>query len=147
VGDGTPEAKMVAVLESIAFLLRRNLDAMRERGVSPASLRLTGGLAASEHFGRTLADLCGVPVERPRAVEATARGLAYLVAGAPRRWTVEGAESGRVLPRDDPAIRERYARWLDAMQAALERRARDRALPGRDEGGSDRSPGPAAGLN
>jgi glycerol kinase len=126
VGDGTPEAKMVAVLESIAFLLRRNLDAMSERGIAPATLRLTGGLAASEHFSRTLADLCALPLERPLAIEATARGLAYLVAGEPERWTVDATESRRLLPRDDPAIRERYARWLEAMHAALERRARKR---------------------
>ena len=125
VGDGTREAKMVAVLESIAFLLRRNLDAMRERGLAPTTLRLTGGLCASEHFGRTLADLCALPLERQRAVEATARGLAYLVAGEPER-RAGAVGSRRLAPRDDPAIRERYARWLEAMHAALESRGRSR---------------------
>jgi glycerol kinase len=127
VGEGAPEAKMVAVLESIAFLLRRNLDVMRERGLAPTIVRLTGGLAASTHFRRALADLCALPVECPRAVEATARGLAFLIAGEPDRWAAGGAESTRLLPRDHPAIHDRYAQWLAAMHAELERRGRPAA--------------------
>jgi glycerol kinase len=127
VGEDTAEAKMVAVLESIAFLLRRNLDVMRECGLAPATVRLTGGLAASAHFRRVLANLCAVPVECPRAAEATARGLAFLVSGEPDRWAARGAESTRLLPQDDAAIHQRYARWLDAMHAALERRGERQA--------------------
>jgi glycerol kinase len=127
VGEGTAEAKMVAVLESIAFLLRRNLDVMRECGLAPATIRLTGGLAASGHLRRVLADLCALPVECPRAVEATARGLAFLVAGEPDRWAAADAEPTRLLPRAHPAIHERYARWLEAMHAALQGRGQRQA--------------------
>jgi len=125
VGDGTPEEKMVAALESVAFLLRRNLDAMREAGLGPTALRLTGGLAASEYFSRVLADLSALPVERPRAAEATARGLAFLLANEPTDWSLS-PDASRIVPRPDSAIHERYGRWLDAMRTEL---ARHRKAP------------------
>lgn len=127
VGDGTPHAKLLAVLESVAFLLRRNLDAMRGAGVAPGRLRLTGGLAASARFASALADLCELPVERPAAREATAQGLAFLVAGEPRDWVVERAPV--VEPAANPALAARYAAWVEAMEAAVHRCTSSRPRP------------------
>jgi glycerol kinase len=119
IGDGAPEARMIGVLESIVFLLRRNLDAMHEAGLVPVALRLTGGLASSEYFSRLLTDLTGLPVDRPQAAEATARGLAFLLANEPA-WS-ESVRMSRLMPRPDALIQERYGRWLAAMHAELER--------------------------
>ena len=121
VGDGEPQAKMIAVLESIVFLLRRNLDAMRASGLAPARLRLTGGLAASEYFSSALADLSALPVARPVALEASARGLAFLLAGEPPCWAASTGEQALLLPLANSALQERYARWLEAMNAEVVR--------------------------
>ena len=118
VGEGDSGAKMVAVLESIAFLLQRNLEVMRECGIAPKSIRLTGGLSTSQRFAQALADLSGLCVERPPVVEATARGLAFLLAGEPSEWSrSEGLEGTK--PRDDSGLLERYGRWKEALHAEL----------------------------
>ena len=80
VGEGTVEARLLAVLESIAFLIRVNLDELRPHGPALRRIVLTGGLSASDPFCRRLADVTGLPVWRSREPEATARGLAALLA-------------------------------------------------------------------
>jgi glycerol kinase len=119
-GEGAPEARVVAVLESIAFLIRRNLDAMRAGGLAPARIRLTGGLAASGAFTKTLADLCRLAVERPPAIEATARGLGFLLASEPEDWRVS-PDRVPLVPERNAALHGRYARWLAAMEAEIGR--------------------------
>jgi glycerol kinase len=42
------------------------------------ALRVDGGMVANNWFLQFLADLLGVPVERPRVTETTALGAAYL---------------------------------------------------------------------
>jgi glycerol kinase len=122
IGEGRSEAKMVAVLESIAFLLQVNLDAMRRCGIAPRKLRVTGGLAASAHFCQVLADLSDLPLERPEVSEATARGLAFLLAGKHASWP--GAAGAALQPRaGDSALRARFTRWRAALDAALDRAA------------------------
>jgi glycerol kinase len=116
VGEGDAAARLVAVLESVAFLLRCNLDELARHGPPLRRLVLTGGLAASALFCRRLADLGGVPVWVSREPEATARGLARLVAGEPLpAWPPGPGEE--LAPREDRALAARYARWRAAMPA------------------------------
>lgn len=116
VGRGTPAAKVVAVAESIVFLLMANLEAMT-RAAPLSQLVVTGGLARQEGLVQRLADLSGLAAHRPLEQEATARGLAYLVAGCPRTW--ESSPGERFSPRDNPALAARYVRWSTALSAAL----------------------------
>jgi glycerol kinase len=125
VGEGDATARIVAVLESIAFLLQRNLDVLREGGIAPASIRLGGGLSASESFARMLADLSGLAVECLETTEATARGLAFLLAGEPQGWRPCASSRG-ASPRENAALLERYGRWRTALHGELARTS-DRA--------------------
>jgi glycerol kinase len=117
VGNGTPETRMAAVLESIVFMLVENLRIMRERLGRQTLVRLSGGLSRGDEFCQALADLAGVPAERPATVEATARGLAWLAVGGQEDW----ARSGMTVfnPRSNPALRARFERWEACMDAAL----------------------------
>ncbi len=117
-GDAPAPQKLVAVLESVVFLLRVNLDAMSARLGAPRLIRAGGGLAGLDGFCRRLAALTGLHVERPDVTEATARGHAYLVAGRPRTWPRGGAASS-FEPRSDPLLQERYTRWRSLMAEAL----------------------------
>lgn len=118
VGAGGPAAKAVAVAESVVFLLVDNLEQMRERAPPAQAIRISGGLARVDALCQRLADASGLAVERPGECEASARGLAYLLAGAPKRWPPPAGER-RFAPVPDPALRERYQRWRAALRSAL----------------------------
>ena len=72
-----------AALESIAFQSAALLDAMSRdivaAGGSPvAELRVDGGASVNDLLMQFQADLLGIPVVRPKVVETTALGAAYL---------------------------------------------------------------------
>lgn len=115
VGDGTDEAQLAAVVESIAFLLSVNLERL-QRSAPLQRIRVSGGLARNDYLCRCLASLSGLPVARPCAVEATARGVAFLAAGMPVAWRPAAIE--RSFTRSDAgALEARYTRWRAEMAA------------------------------
>jgi glycerol kinase len=76
-----------AALESIALQSADVLDAMqRDAGVDLAELRVDGGAAANDLLMQIQADVLGVPVVRPRVLETTALGAAYLAGLATGYW-------------------------------------------------------------
>lgn len=44
----------------------------------PLALKVDGGMVSNNWFCQRLADLTGLPVERPKVTETTALGVAYL---------------------------------------------------------------------
>jgi glycerol kinase len=113
VGAGDEEARLAAVIESIVFLLCVNLERL-ERSAPLRRIRISGGLARNDYLCRCLASLSALPVERPAAVEATARGVAYLAAGKPTSWHNVPIER-TFTPSAVPALMTRYARWQSEM--------------------------------
>ena len=72
-----------AALESIAFQSATLLEAMSKdlvaaRGAPVAELRVDGGASVNDLLMQFQADLLGIPVVRPKVVETTALGAAYL---------------------------------------------------------------------
>jgi glycerol kinase len=72
-----------AALESIAFQSASLLEAMSKdlvaaRGAPVAELRVDGGASVNDLLMQFQADLLGIPVLRPKVVETTALGAAYL---------------------------------------------------------------------
>lgn len=118
VGDGTAWQKAAAVAESIVFLLAVNLERMQAATGPLRSLVLTGGLAECDGLCQRLADLTGLPAWRAQEHEATARGLAWLLAGRPAQWAdIAGTQ---FMPIAHPALHERYARWRTVVEARLQ---------------------------
>jgi glycerol kinase len=117
VGDGEIDERFLAVVESIAFLIAANVDEIRRYGPPLQRIVLGGGLSASTRFCRMLAALAGVAVLRSREPEATARGLAFLVAGEPAGWAAAAGEWLDAVP--DAALVARYQRWQQVMCGAL----------------------------
>jgi len=77
-----------AALESIALQSMDVLDAMqRDASLSLAGLRVDGGAAANDLLMQFQADVLGVPVVRPKVLETTALGAAYLAGLAVGFWT------------------------------------------------------------
>jgi glycerol kinase len=117
VGGGHSEEKFLAVLESILFLIRVNLQEMQHHRTPLERLILTGGLSASDFLCQQLADLCALPVVRHVEREATAHGLARLIARPTVEWPVRRAER-TFAPSRDTALLERYFAWLKEMKRA-----------------------------
>lgn len=115
VGRGHDAAKIVAVMESIVFLLVVNLEALAQCAPQPRRMIVTGGLAAVDPLCQRLADLSGLPVARPQIKEATARGLAWLLAQRAGSWLPD-AERSEFEPVADQAFSQRYQRWRQAME-------------------------------
>jgi glycerol kinase len=69
---------VTATLQAIAYQTRDLVAAMASDGIAPNVIRVDGGMVANNWFLRFLADLLGVPVERPVNVESTVLGAAAL---------------------------------------------------------------------
>jgi glycerol kinase len=119
-GTGTVRERFRAVIESIAFLARANLDEMGRHLRPPACLVATGGLSRNRLLRRLLARLTGAPVAFAAEPEATARGLAYLTAHGPQHWDPGHVEI--MSPVIDQVEQARYVKWLELMRSAIEGR-------------------------
>jgi xylulokinase len=116
-----------AVLEGIAFALRDSLSILRELGMTPARLLLTGGGARSAFLRQLQADVFGLPVITVNREEGPAYGAALLAsvgAGAyPDLAAATQATLGRSAPQHpneavQEAYREAYARFRSSYRAA-----------------------------
>jgi glycerol kinase len=67
-----------AGLQSVCYQTRDLQRAMEMDGLAPKRLRVDGGMAANGWVMQFLADLLGIPIERPALTETTALGAAYL---------------------------------------------------------------------
>lgn len=126
-GRGTTRAHIArAALESIAFQVTDVLRAMDgDTGTPLRELRVDGGAAANDLLMQYQADLLGVPVRRPAALETTALGAAYLAGLAVGFWSgLEelrglGGEATVFIPQGDrPQAELRMARWREAVERA-----------------------------
>ena len=76
-----------AIMESIAFQTMDVLTAMRaDAELSLLKLKVDGGASANDFLMQFQADLLGVDVQRPRCIETTALGAAYLAGLAVGYW-------------------------------------------------------------
>jgi glycerol kinase len=114
-----------AALEGIAYQVADVLQAMEaDSGIGVTELRVDGGAAANDLLLQFQADILGVPVVRPRVLETTALGAAYLAGLAVGFWDGQAAidtqwqQDRRIEPRMDPA---RATALRTGWQRALER--------------------------
>ena len=121
---GTTKAHIArAALEAIAFQSAEVLDAMqRDSGVSLKELRVDGGGSCNNLMMQFQADLLGVPVARPKIIETTALGAAYLAGLAVGFWQPDQLEAHWQVDRVfEPAMAEdvrlsRLATWRRAVE-------------------------------
>ena len=75
--SGIPEI-VTATLQAVAFQTRDLVGAMHDDGIDVSTIRVDGGMVANEWFLQFLANILGLPVERPSNVESTVLGAACL---------------------------------------------------------------------
>ncbi len=76
-----------ATLESLVYQVNDVLEAMKaDSGMDLAALKVDGGASANNFLMQVQADISNAPVNRPRCVETTAMGAAYLAGLAVGYW-------------------------------------------------------------
>jgi glycerol kinase len=114
-----------ATLESIAFQVGDVVDAMDRDGTPRlTALRVDGGAAANDLLLQLQADILDVPVERPRVLETTALGAAYLAGLAVGFWRDQDelAANWQLDRRFEPSMpASRRERLLEGWHRAVER--------------------------
>ena len=116
-----------ATLESIAYRTRDVLSSMeKDSGITLKALKVDGGAAVNNFLMQFQADILNVPVHRPRVLETTALGAAYLAGLAvgfwkdmeeiKRNWAVDRAFT---VQMDEASRAQRYAGWQKAIRRAM----------------------------
>jgi len=109
---------MVAVTESILFLIQANIELMPTLNPAADRIRISGGLSILDGLCQRLANLSGLTVERPVQVEATARGIAWQAAGCPEGW--ENMDNGKLFtPDSDIPLTGRYKQFIEKLQQLI----------------------------
>jgi len=69
-----------AVLEGVAYEVRKNIEVFKELGIEPKELLLTGGGSRSDFWNQIYADVLGITCVRNIIEESTSLGAAILAA-------------------------------------------------------------------
>lgn len=116
-----------ATLDSLAYQVCDVLSAMeRDSGIPLAALKVDGGASANNLLMQTQADLIAADVLRPRCVETTAMGAAYLAGLAvgywgsqeevARNWAIDRVFTSQL---DEPTRLQRLKGWEKAVKYAF----------------------------
>ncbi len=123
----TKEHFIRATLESIAYQTADVIRAMeQDSGISLKGLKVDGGASANNFLMQFQADIIGTQVHRPRCIETTALGAAYLAGLAVGYWKnqeeiLENWQIGNVFePQMKEETKEELLKgWKKAVKCAL----------------------------
>ncbi|WP_223475391.1 glycerol kinase GlpK [Oricola indica] len=122
-----------ATLEAVCYQTRDLLEAMHDDWDAPdhasTTLRVDGGMVVSDWTMQCLADILDAPVDRPKVLETTALGAAWLAGSYAGVWPdrAEFAESWALERQFAPKMAKdersrKYAGWKDAVGRTLSSR-------------------------
>ncbi len=112
-----------ATVEALAFQTKDVLNAMVEdSGRQMKELKVDGGACANNYLMQFQSDILDVPVDRPKMLEITALGVAFLAGIKAGIWKLEDISEIREIdtvfkPKMKPFERsKKYSGWLDAVE-------------------------------
>jgi len=114
-----------ALVESVAFMLRENIDLLKSLSIPVEKVRSLGGAAKSNFWLQIKADVLNLPVDLPECSEAASLGAAILAGvGAGVYKDIDEAikvatSTKKTLmpqPKNVSAYQEVYQRYLDLYQ-------------------------------
>ena len=115
-----------AVMEGVAFMLRKNCDYIRESGTGIRHIIATGGGARSDIWCQMQADITGLPVIIPEEKEAACLGAAIMGAVSDGVFSDYAAAAGKCVkfekefkPKNRAAYESKYRRFCALYDATL----------------------------
>ncbi len=113
---------VTATLQAVAYQTKDLINAMADDGIQPSIIRVDGGMVANDWFLQFLSDILNLTVERPKNVESTVLGAAYL-AGLTSGIFASTEALQNLWRRDalfEPDMKDTqrdrlYKGWLDAV--------------------------------
>ena len=118
---GIPEITK-AVLESVVYQTKDLLEAMKNDNASFNSLKIDGGMVANNWFSQELSNVLQVKVSRPKVIETTSLGAAYLaglhagvfdtLSSLKENWSIDK----EFKPQNS---RNGYLEWKEAVNKVL----------------------------
>ena len=111
-----------AVLESVVYQTKDLLEAMKNDNASFNSLKIDGGMVANNWFSQELSNVLQVKVSRPKVIETTSLGAAYLAGlHAGVFDTLTSLKENWSIDKDfEPQnSRNRYLEWKEAVNKVL----------------------------
>lgn len=125
---GTKKAHIVrATLDSMAYQTRDVLSAMeQDSNIKLKALKVDGGACANNLLMQFQSDILGVPVDRPKVIETTALGAAYLAGLAVGVWkdyselSKKWVLDNRFTPVMEEAVSQKlYRGWQRAVKHSM----------------------------
>jgi glycerol kinase len=122
----TKEHFVRATIESLCYQTKDVLNAMQQdSGIELKKLRVDGGAVKNNFLMQFQADILGVPVERPKIIETTALGAAYLAGLGTGFWKDKNdiaknwqLDKGFDVIMNGNKSSELYKGWQKAVEAA-----------------------------
>ncbi len=120
--DSTKADIVRATLESVIFLTKDLLEAMSKDNASFNSLKIDGGMVANSWFCQKLSNILSVEVERPKIIETTSLGAAFLAGISAGLFDdLNGLKESREIERTFFPEKEsnKYLEWKKAVKKVL----------------------------
>jgi xylulokinase len=116
-----------AVMEGVAFMLRKNCEALNRSGTTCKAIMATGGGAKSPTWCQMQADITGLAVNVPKEQEAACLGAAMIAGVSDGRFAgyAEAAEhcvsmAACYTPQPTEFLEKKYRKFCALYKAALE---------------------------
>lgn len=125
---GADRAQLIkATLDSLAYQTKDVIDAMSaDAGKELAVLKVDGGACANNYLMQFQSDILQAKVERPKVIETTALGAAYLAGITLEIWDADLIAKNRQVdvvfdPKmDEEQQKKLYAKWRKAVDRTID---------------------------
>lgn len=112
-----------ATLDALAYQTKDILNAMeQDSGIHLKNLKVDGGACANDYLMQFQSNILGEEVHRPKTIESTAMGAAYLAGIEIGMWTMDSLNKNRSLDRvfsptfETEKSNRLYNKWLNAVE-------------------------------